>query len=549
MCCGSDLKEMDGTQNTTQNTKQNTTGAVADVLDDMSGVNLARMQIYSPYVHLTWPRQHEDPETTLCVLREQLGVAGYDIVEYSVVQENGRCRVYDPPRPYPHTHAALKLRQRSGGKYRFAAKGAITIGRGADRMVPHVRVCVKYSHWEYIFTAYHKKEPESRAIQSHVVPPLEGWPSARVEGQQVPGSVELRNMSRKEVAERMVDAGALPLVGQALMAHSELGKPEPFRAKGLPDKRPWQAFKMWVLRMGVLTDRVFWCHYDPAGNGGKTEFCKMAAAEGAVILTSCNPRTVARILAKHIVAHGSPIAVIWNIPRGQVLTQGLYTAMECCVDGEFTSDKYDSDALQFERVPVILCTNSFPDVGAVTKSRWIFCLRSADREDIEQIFCGQDGASLMDRPAVQKAGARTIRSRMDLSDREMGAFGKFVQTYGEKVLGWWDDRKIPRIVRNVRTAVEFGPGGLTGREEDAIFSIELRDMTQGEWDAYQKAVAPKALRVAGGSGNEEQEELWRLSYIQAHWDERGQLPKSERAAFYAFCAAGNDPVAWPPVEG
>lgn len=362
-------------------------------------------------VHLTYANQFEGgPEEVIRILALQLREKGYAIEEYSAVEENGACRLFDPPVEHPHTHVALTLTKITPGRFKIHAPGAFRLGD----ITPHIRLIKKYSHMKYIYEVYHKKE----GIPYQRFP--EGGPSTwRGSGsvcETVADMVKAGN-TNEEILEK-TGVGAAPKSASDTLRVAEVVRAawiakdnqellmEKYGKLQLYD---WQVIIEKLKEMDPSGRCVAWL-YDSFGSAGKSTLAKYLRAHGkAIVLRKWNGKSVAHILRKHRDAGTMPEMVIFDAARSASDEQipesamiSLYRIAEEIRDGCLTSEKYDSEELVLPTNPmVIIFANTAPDVTKMTMNRWILMIPGPSGKSLSHTFAGTDGLNAIDMaPAV-----------------------------------------------------------------------------------------------------------------------------------------------------
>lgn len=124
-----------------------------------------------------------------------------------------------------------------------------------------------------------------------------------------------------------------------------------------------------LAELGGQPDRrtVIW-YYDPQGGCGKTELCRYICAkyENALFLTSAAGKDLVHQIIK---AKNDPRIVIMNISR-QAEGKLSYASIESIKDGLVFSGKYEGGTRLFARPHIVIFSNWYPDIAALTPDRW-----------------------------------------------------------------------------------------------------------------------------------------------------------------------------------
>lgn len=137
------------------------------------------------------------------------------------------------------------------------------------------------------------------------------------------------------------------------------------------DLRPWQNEIVEIVKTKPDDRHVYWVT-DIKGGAGKTKLGKFMKSEGlSYTIKTSNCKDGALQLKKLVDKEGERRAVIFDFPRQFEERGSFYTLIEGIKDGEISSDKYDSELVEFyEDIHVIVFANFWPDVHKMSLDRW-----------------------------------------------------------------------------------------------------------------------------------------------------------------------------------
>lgn len=137
----------------------------------------------------------------------------------------------------------------------------------------------------------------------------------------------------------------------------------------VPEDQFYQWQRQLLAELGQLPHRrkVIW-YYDQEGGCGKTELCRhiIANYENALYLASAAGKDLIHMVAKQ---KKDPKIIIMNLPR-QAEGKFSYASVEAIKDGLLFSGKYEGSSRLFPRPHVVIFSNWYPDLTALTLDRW-----------------------------------------------------------------------------------------------------------------------------------------------------------------------------------
>jgi hypothetical protein len=129
----------------------------------------------------------------------------------------------------------------------------------------------------------------------------------------------------------------------------------------------WQ--RQLLAELGQLPHRrrIIW-YYDQEGGCGKTELARhiISKYENALYLASAAGKDMIHMVAKQA---KDPKIIIINLSR-QAEGKFSYASVEAIKDGLIFSGKYEGCSRVFPRPHVVIFSNWYPDLSALTLDRW-----------------------------------------------------------------------------------------------------------------------------------------------------------------------------------
>lgn len=117
-------------------------------------------------------------------------------------------------------------------------------------------------------------------------------------------------------------------------------------------------------------DRIIYWFYDKVGGSGKSSFAKyMMFHHKVVTLTFGDAKDLLFVVQKF---QNRP-CYMFDLSRtkgGKTSMSDIYQALESVKNGYFVSSKYESDIVLMQTPHVIVFSNHYPDMGALSQDRW-----------------------------------------------------------------------------------------------------------------------------------------------------------------------------------
>lgn len=134
-----------------------------------------------------------------------------------------------------------------------------------------------------------------------------------------------------------------------------------------PDLYPWQRDLITELRGPPHPRSVIW-YTDREGGCGKTALARLlyATFTGVIYLNGGSFKDAAHAVIR---AKQDPRLLILNLPRS-VEGKVSYTTLESIKDGLVASGKYEGGVRLYPVPHVIVFSNFFPDINALSQDRW-----------------------------------------------------------------------------------------------------------------------------------------------------------------------------------
>jgi len=140
--------------------------------------------------------------------------------------------------------------------------------------------------------------------------------------------------------------------------------------KVITDLYPWQQAIVDRLKTPAEDRKILWV-WEPNGNVGKTQLCKLICAtnRNAIFVGSGKPSDVKYAIAAMLQDERYPEVVLFGLPREY--EHFKVTVLEEVKDGIFFSSKYESGMVMFNSPHIIVFANRPPDdMSGLTPDRW-----------------------------------------------------------------------------------------------------------------------------------------------------------------------------------
>lgn len=266
----------------------------------------------------------------------------------------------DPVCPYEHTHVAVN----------FTNTLKTTMARYFDYEGIHPNIApVKGSNWRQQWKKvkmYVSKEDESlKHLREEIIE----------EEKKQKKTVNLdKLLSHKTLADAIRD----PEVGVRNWGHIG-GVTMAYGMKKIEIKKKINCLHKWQVDikeiiMGEIDDRKVYWIYDPIGQGGKTQFCKMMMAEDCtkfwMVTNASGSRDFGHAVSNAFNAGWTGHCMLFNLSR-EVEEYNIYGPMEMMKDGVLTTTKFNSRTMIWDSSHVVVMANFMPDYSKLSRDRWV----------------------------------------------------------------------------------------------------------------------------------------------------------------------------------
>lgn len=135
--------------------------------------------------------------------------------------------------------------------------------------------------------------------------------------------------------------------------------------------KPWQQSIINIIN-GEANSRDIWWFWEPTGNAGKTFLANYIYMKYNCVCGDGKKADIAYKIIEWQKEHkqADPDVIILDIPRDS-LNWINYSMLEKFKDGLFSSPKYESCDVIFEKIPHVICfANEIPNIDKVSADRW-----------------------------------------------------------------------------------------------------------------------------------------------------------------------------------
>lgn len=138
------------------------------------------------------------------------------------------------------------------------------------------------------------------------------------------------------------------------------------------EPRDWQIPFYDMIRDDFSERKVYWLR--SSGNSGKTYFMKYMIqehpADTLLIADAYLTKDIALIIKNAIDQGNSCRYIFFDCARSFTFPKQFYQMLERCKDGLMTSTKYVSSSISFKNSVLVVMSNQWPDISALTYDRW-----------------------------------------------------------------------------------------------------------------------------------------------------------------------------------
>lgn len=514
---------LDGSQSSSQDSQETYRPSPTKSDEDSDGEDnkIRKTFLFNHHeVHLTY-KTHIDLYSLKAFMINLMESNNSGIMKYSIVNEKS-----DKTNNYDHTHAYFMFKQKTKikGSNAFDYEGIhphIKLPRGVPAFVSS-RI-VKGSGAD-IACRYHLKQETAKRISNYPICSQEEKEEDVVKGYS-PTPSDLAQWSDPADSQFINWQMVRPDIKAApkLLKLSEIQKSARPVKNSFKIANPydWQIEVPNIVESDTSGRTVTWVA-DQQGGNGKSILCKeMASENGAILITSIGKvGDLKHTLRKELEKNPKPSCIIFDLARSvttckegemvniKVSIEGhdddtvsvpplydnkeFFVFMEELKGGSFLSTKYDSANVDIGfSVNIIVMSNYFPNVTALSLDRWIICSMSYDTT-IDAYVCGEAGSEVLNQydKSIKMIGKKNIIGKRSLPLSKT-TYNQQLQSLTYKVKDFYFSKHlIPMLDKqNTETErVEYLPGDETSMFKTKVLKMALstRPMTAIEVDNYER---------------------------------------------------------------